>query len=220
MAQDGDTITYTYNGGVGANETRQSEDISNITSITVEYIDGSGGKSDETSGGSGGRVENVVVDVTGYDTLYIWVGGTRWGRYGPGTSFSSGNGGPSSEISFESTDQYDTDDAPVIAGVGGGGGSWGVDYSEAERSGNGGSRGGSGNDFAEGSPPPLGGDGGPIDGYPTDGEGFVDDRPIITDSGNTIKGGGSGSDTEGEIKISYTSLSSPDPPSNLTAGVQ
>lgn len=123
MAQDGDTITYTFSDGSVV-----SEDISDIDEITVDYLDGAGGDSALYDGGNGGRVENTVVDVSSYDTLYIWVGGidsgSSLGRY-DGSSAADSEGGPSTEIAFVNTDNSDSADEPFIVAAGGGGGGGG-----------------------------------------------------------------------------------------------
>ncbi len=219
MAQVGDTITYTYNGGDDADALRQSEDISDVGQITIEYIDAAGGAG---SNGStyGGRVENVVVDVSDEDTLYIWVSTQFEGRYAGGTSSFSSVGGGSAELAFIQTDQKDSDDEPFIAGAGGGGGGFSTGfYGEA---GSGGARGGaSGSSNGVGTPPPQGGDGPPEGGSGTAGDGAVENRAEILNAGTTTKGGGSAPNANGEVKITYeTGLSPPDPPSNLTAEVQ
>jgi len=186
MAQDGDTITYTYSDGSSV-----SEDVSSIDEMTVNYCDGTGGASK-----SGGRVESAVVDVSGVDTIYIWVAGdngftTRNGRYNgdySGTFPAQDWGGGSTEISIENTNGSDGSDLPFLVGAGGGGGS--IEGYAGERNGS-----------ANGTPPPQGGNPGEA------GDGAVDDqnRGYIIDSGTSIKGGGSGADTSGEIRITYTS---------------
>lgn len=131
MAQDGDTITYTFSDGSVV-----SEDISDIDEITVDYLDGAGGGYGVADGGAGGRVENTVVDVSNYDTLYLWVGGSGGneggsggsGRYnGEGTS-GAGAGGASTEIAFVNTDASDSSDEPFIVAAGGGGGGGGNEF--------------------------------------------------------------------------------------------
>ncbi len=75
---------------------------------------------------------------------------------------------------------------------------------------------------SEGIAPSVGGDEG-SSSVGGDGQAAVGDGtsvPIL-DSGETIKGGGSPADTAGEVKLSFNAgLSPPDPPNNLTAGVQ
>jgi len=211
MAQDGDTITYTFSDG-----TVVSEDVSNVDTAVVDYCDGSGANV-ESSSGSGGRVENAEIDVSGQNTLYLWVGGVdssiSKGRYKGGEVTNTG--GPSTEISFSNTDSSDSADEPFLIGAGGGGGA-GTGLGK----GSGGARGGAGDEDAEGTAPPLGGDGKVDSG--TDGEGAIDDQNRgLVSGGTTITGGGSVPDSNGEIQVSYKqSLSPPDPPSNLTAEQQ
>ncbi len=213
MAQDGDTITYTYQG----NGTSVSEDVSNVNEVVVEYCDGAGGESVATSGGAGGRVENATIDVSNQSTIYIWVA-SRISRYYGGVSQTYGtSGGGSSEISLSDTDAEDSSDEPFLVAAGGGAGGEG----EYDTQGSAGARGGSGVNDGFGVAPPAGGNanGG-------DGDGAIDDQNRgLVSGGTTIKGGGSSSNTadvaDGEIKLSFKStLSPPDPPSNLTAEVQ
>ena len=220
MAQPGDTITYTFS------EERESEDISEVDEITIDYIDGAGGETLDGTGGAGGRVENVVAGVSDYDTLYIWVGetgdGSSYGRYIGGTSgLDDGDGAGSSEVSVLGTDQEDSDTEPFIAAAGGGGGAaGGADFLAS--GGCGGARGGEGDVDAEGNAPPQGGDGGADaedPGFPGDGavSGHSSDVPII-DAGATTEGGGAPTDTDGEIRIAYKEgQDPPEPPENLTA---
>jgi len=212
MAQPGDTITYTFTQSEGFEQpvAEQTEDISSIGEIKVEHIDGSAG---EENGGRGGRVENVVADVSNHNTLYIWVAGSdsfafNAGRYNGGSGTNSGgDGGGSTEISVVNTDQTDNGTAPFIAAAGGGGASY-FEVSGRPNQGGGGARNGADvfGDNAPGADPPLGGDGGG-DSNPqgTDGFGAVSGHgssvPII-DSGTTIRGGGS-STVGGEVKITY-----------------
>lgn len=197
MAQQGDTITYTFAGS------REQEDVSNIDEVKIEYIDGAGGKSyNGFDGGFGGRVENVVADVSDFDTLYIWVSSVRWGRYDGAGEGGAGNGAGTSELSVVATDADDSDTEPFIAAVGGGGGG-----SDGGISGGAGARGV--DEFTpEGIEPPKGGEGGMAsDGGSGEGaiSGHKSDVPII-DSGSTIVGGGNGSDVDGEIQITYKSV--------------
>jgi len=230
MAQDGDTITYT------PADSPASEDITGINKMTIDYIDGAGGESRDSSvsGGSGGRVEGVVADVSNYDNLYLWVSSFNRGRYpvfdnapsrvpslvGWDYGYSSGT----AEVSVSNTDHNDSDTEPFIAAAGGGGG---AGASSDLGSGIDGARGGDTN--ASGQAPPLGGAGGAELSDGGDGEGAVSGHgsavPIL-DSGTTITGGGAGDNTDGEIQISYGTSSGgggtspPDPPSNLTTEVQ
>lgn len=230
MAQKGDTITYTYADGSSV-----SEDISSIDEITVNYVDGASGTGDVTAGAAGGRAENVVIDVSAENTLYIWVGANSEadnGRYQPGTSPSGSRAGGSTEISFDSNppnnETPSDSDLPFLVGAGGGGTGWttagGGFFPETNGSG-GGARGGvgfgpDGND-ASSVAPPAGGDGAPDNSTPAEaGDGAVDNRSIIIDSGTTTKGGGSSPTANGEVKISYGGTEPPDPPSNLSAEVQ
>ncbi len=227
MAQVGDTITYTFSDG-----TSVTEDVSNVDEVVVEYCDAPGGETFNTSGGSGGRVENATIDVSGQNSLYIWVGGvadqssTSYGRY-PGDSVGV-NG--TSEISFSNTSQADSDDEPFLVGAGAGGdggeGSNGDGGSGGERGGNPGQGDGLGisGTGGLGTPPPAGGDGADANTSQVggDGDGAIDDQNRgLVSGGTTIKGGGSPADADGEVKLSFQSfLSPPDPPSNLTAEVQ
>lgn len=231
--ESGTTTTYTYSDG-----TSVEENISTISEITIDYIDGAGGESNDSSvtGGDGGRVESVVADVSEYSNLYIWVG-RDVGRYYNGTPPSSvppisdvwspGVSGASSEVSVSNTNYTDSATEPFIAAAGGAGGAGGS-------SGNGSGADGARQDGGElGQSPPLGGAGGAENSDGGDGEGAVSGHgsevPIL-DSGTTITGGGTagntnGGVTAGEIQITYGSsgggsLSPPDPPSNLNTEVQ
>jgi len=218
MAQVGDTITYTYSDGSSV-----AEDVSNVDEVVVEYCDGAGGETSDnsTAGGSGGRTEGVVADVSSQSTIYIWVASSQQeGRYDGeagsvdfDTFLRSGDGGGSTEISVLNTDQSDSADEPfIVASGGGGGGSVDVQGGSGARE----------SGLAEGIAPPLGGS--TVGSSPGgDGEATVGDGtgvPIV-DSGTTIKGGGSSADADGEVKLSFQSgLEPPDPPSNLTAEQQ
>lgn len=207
MAEGGDTITYTYTDG-----TSVAEDVSGLAKATVEYLDAPGGQENPTAGsasaGSGGRVENAIIDVSNHSTLYIWVGNAPNGRYSGGTS--SAYGGGSTEISFSNTGEGDSNDEPFLVGAGGGGGAESIDpfFPRPGDGAGGGGRGGSGISNASGNSPPLGGDGdfdengANVSG--TDGDGAIDDqnRGLVT-GGTTTKGGGSAAETAGEIQITF-----------------
>jgi hypothetical protein len=232
MAQVGDTITYTHDGDTDGNDDLkpEQEDVSTVDEVVVDYCDGAGGKPSDggTAGGSGGRVEGVVADVSSYDTIYIWVAGFNIdGRYDGGvgtTNFDtlnvSGSSGGSTEVSVLNTNQADSSDEPFIAAAGGGGGG-----AEGSEPGGGGARDAAGAQEGEGVAPPLGGVA-TANSPGGDGEGAVDDGTSvpITDNGTTIKGGGAGNQTNAEVQLSFQSsgggLSPPDPPSNLTAEQQ
>lgn len=229
MAQAGDTITYTYDNDTD-DDTRlipESEDISSVDTATVDYCYSAGGISNISDGGSGGAVENVEIDVSSHDTLYIFVSSGSRGRYRGRSSFGSGG---STEVTFSDTNATDSSDEPFLVGAGGGGSGYEEIFnpfagtiSGSEGGGRGGSGVGGGGD-GEGTPPPLGGDGAPDDSTSAgDGDGAVDDesRGYITDGGTTIKGGGSPPNGDGEVQITYSS--GPEPPtapSNLTATLQ
>jgi hypothetical protein len=202
MAQDGDTITYTVDGS----KTRYEEDISNIGEIVVEYCDGAGGNDAISNGGVGGRVENVVVDVSSHNTIYLWVADGTWGRY---TAGSLSKGGGSTEISFFDTGYNESSDEPFLVGSGGGGGPWADSFAgEGSETGTRNS-----NLSAGGTPPPLGGEGAPDSSSSGgDGDGAVDDenRGYIIESGTAIKGGGN-SAQQGEIKITFKAGAPPAP---------
>jgi hypothetical protein len=213
MAQAGDTITYTYNDNTdeNGNLVPQTEDITGIDKITIDYLDGAGGGQ---TGGAGGRVENASFDVSAFNTLYIWVGSVTVGRYD--STSGSQNGGGSTEVSISNTGPADSADEPFLAAAGGGGGGSGSGPF-GDIPGGGGARegvGSSSTDRSEGIAPPLGGAGG--SGSGGDGQAAIDDenRGYTIDSGTAIEGGGSGENTDGEIQITYKSLS-PDAPSNV-----
>jgi len=198
VADDGETVTYTYTDG-----TSDLESTSQVQEMIIEYIDGAGGESTtDASGGSGARVENVVVDISNESLVYLWVsGGTTEGRYegGPGNAFS-GYGAGSAEVSFSSDAQGDTPNADVLAGAGGGGGA---------DDGDGGAREGSPGAFGQGDP--FGGDGGGFGFSGQDGFAYVDTlRNVVIEDGNQIDGGGSGPETDGEIRITYSSQTNAD----------
>jgi len=230
---DGETVTYTYTDGSSV-----EQNITGINEITIDYIDGAGGESRDSSvsGGNGGRVENVVADVSNYDNLYIWVSSLNAGRYPiydpppsrvpPLGGWDYGYGSGTAEVSVSNTDYIDSDTEPFIAAAGGGGGAGG---SSGLGGGDNGAR-QQGVDYEFGQAPPLGGTGGAEESDGGDGEGAVSGHgsavPIV-DSGTTITGGGAGDNTDGEIQISYATSSGsgggtspPDPPSNLTTEVQ
>lgn len=213
MAQDGDTITYTFDENLDSDDDLipKTEDISSIDEIEIVYIDGESGNS-PSSEGSGGRVDNVIADVSGFDTLYIWVAGEGYGRYGRGST----GGGGSTEVSLLDTNNSDSDTEPFIAGAGGGGALIGTFPGEPRDAGARGGDGVDGGSDGEGEAPPAGGDGS------GDGDGAVDGHSgteaTIIDSGTTTEGGGSTDGEDGEVQISYgTSLDPPEPPQNLTA---
>jgi hypothetical protein len=230
MAQEGDTITYTFSDG-----TSVSEDVSSVDEVVVDYLYSAGGG---TSGdpptqpaGSGGAVTNVVVDVSNLSTIYIWVSGGQYqevGRYTGGSN--TNNGGGSAEISAVNTNYQNSVSEPFIVAGGGGGGAVNLADSPfgADDYGGGGARGGKNPEGqigdADGDVPPVGGDAASTTTPAEDGDGAVSGHgssvPIV-DSGTTTKGGGSAPDNNGEIKLSFqSSLSPPDPPSNLSANVQ
>jgi hypothetical protein len=190
MAQDGDTITYTYSDG-----TSVAEDVSAVNEMTIEYIEGVGANN------SGGLVESVVVDVSGYDTIYIWVGGgdTGKGRYNGGRIPLGQSGGGSTEVSFVNTDSNDSSDEPFIAGAGGSMATNFLGYN------GGGGRGGDADTDGTGVAPPQGGD------TSNSADGAVADISEIIDTGSTTANGGSSGD--GEVQISYTATSGGSPPS-------
>lgn len=224
MAQNGDTITYTYDGDTDGNNlylTPEQEDISSVTKMTIDYMDGAGGaetQAGEPNGGNGGRVENVEVDISNYDTVYIWVGSQLYGRYEGGST----NAGGSTEIWFSDTNQADSSDEPFVVGAGGGG-SAGSEFTDFNGDtsyfgGSGGARdatfgSGTTNDGSEGQgvAPPLGGEGGDSsDSFKQqggDGSGAVNTSiSEVTASGSTIKGGGSSSGEDAEVQITYKTI--------------
>lgn len=104
-----------------------------VTSIQVDMAGGSGGNSNTSQGGLGGRVQ-ATLPVTPGQTLYIYVGGqgqyasSGWsnGGYNGGAqgysnspSYGSGGGGGSSDIRFGSTS---ASNRRIVAGGGGGAG--------------------------------------------------------------------------------------------------
>lgn len=222
MAQDGDTITYTYDSDLDDNIDLipEQEDVSSVDQATVEYCDGAGGSSgDTTVAGTGGRVENATIDLSNKDTLYIFVAGLRFGRY-DGLADAGISGGGSTEITFSDTNQTDSSDEPFLVASAGGGSGWDSGgFNDANS--NGGARGGDGfggGGAGEGVAPPVGGDGA-ADSNDTgsDGDGAIDDQNRgLVSGGTTITGGGSGPDTNAEVRISY-GVSAPDAPTNLTA---
>jgi hypothetical protein len=159
-------------------------------------------------------VENAEINLSGYDTLYLWVG--EWqtnGRYETSNDLGVDNrAGGSTEVSFDSRDGSDGEsDLPFLVGAGGAAYDDTVNYGAAR---GGSTRYGSGN----GTPPPQGGGSGDIDGF-----GAIDDQNRgLVSGGTTIEGGGASTNQEnGEIKITYEyKLKPPEPPSNLSAGVQ
>jgi hypothetical protein len=226
MAQDGDTITYTFSDG-----TSVAEDVSNVDEVVVDYLYAAGGqKSGVEPPSSGGAVSNTVIDVSNISTIYIWVSGgseQNQGRYNGGSDNQNGAG--STEISSVNTDGNDSPTEPFIVAAGGGGGAFSGDGflpSPSLLHSGGGARGGEGSsgNSGAGDAPPVGGDGANTGSTATPGDGAVSGHGStvpITDSGSTTAGGGSAPGNDGEIKLSFKStLSPPDPPSNLTAEVQ
>jgi hypothetical protein len=219
MAQAGDTITFTYNGQLQPDNIRQKEDISTVNSMTVDFCDGNGPQS--SSGGAGGRVEDATVDVSGQNTLYIWVAGDGVGRYTGGANGVGDRAGGSTELSFIKTDEDDSPDEPFLVAAGGGGTSFASGFISGS---GGGARGGVGKgsdgDDGNGTAPPAGGDGATSGGTAEDGEGGIDDQNRgLVSGGTTIKGGGSGPGTAGEVKITFGS-SKPSAPSGLSVTIQ
>jgi hypothetical protein len=226
MAQDGDTITYTFSGGSSV-----AEDVSNVDKATVKFCDGGGGESSASgTGGAGGRVENSTIDVSNQNTLYIWVGGPSGGRYYYNTAPTSVRGSGSTEISFSSAGgggggNPPDPDEPFLVGAGGGGSSAFEPQSGFISEGNDGLRSGD-EDAGNGDPqvpPPQGGAAGtPFSPDGEDGEGAIDDQNRgLVSGGTTITGGGSGADTDGEVQISFSA--GPQPPSaptNLSVTLQ
>jgi len=214
MAQGGDTITYTYSDGSVI-----SEDVSSVDEAVVDYLDGSGADGQYDSNASGGRAENVTIDVSSVSSLYLWVGGTTGeGRYSGGSYASRGNefAGGSTEISFSNTDESDSSDEPVLVGAGGAG----TGASSGGSGGGGGARGGIGGgstllgaDGADGAgtPPPQGGDGYSADPQEdeTGGDGYINSNATEVTGGTTTLGGGSPAGTAGEIQITYRTSTLP-----------
>lgn len=222
MAQAGDTITFGFTNGSAV-----KEDISNVNTAEVVFCDGPGGTFNEdgfkSSAGSGGRVENATIDLSGRDNLFIFVGGANGqGRYGNPNSGNPGKGGGTTEISFKKTDQSDSDDEPFLVAAGGGGGHGGGGAKSGFNGSDGGSRegtAGGGGVGGAGIAPPLGGTGNGSSA-PTDGRGAIDDknRGLVT-GGTTVIAGGAGSDEDGSVKISFSDPagpSTPAAPSNLS----
>jgi len=121
MAQDGDTITYTFSGS------KETEDISNIDEIVIDRMDGADGGDDAYDGGSGGLIQNATADVSDYDVLEIWVGeagevdsSRTFGRSQGGVGgLGGGQGGGSTELVARNTD---TGETKFIAAADAGGG--------------------------------------------------------------------------------------------------
>lgn len=208
MVQEGDTVTYNYDGS----DTPYEVDVSNISGMTITTINGAGGGGATYPGGDGGYAESIPVDLDGISTVKIWVaeGGVQqdnnappgWGRYdGGGGGNGLGSGAGSTEITIDGT---------LVAGAGGGGAYYG----------GGGARGGSpaslGNS-AEGSGDPVGGDSTTSGGKP--GEGYVNTNLRRVYGGTTQKGGGNagGGDygDDADVTIKY-SIPTPSAPTNLT----
>lgn len=211
MATDGDTIVYSATSG----DSPTTEDISTIDEITIDYLDGAGGEGSSWQGGSGGSVQDVTVEVSAYDTLYLWIpvgadSDPKSGRYygETGVSFS---GAASAEIALVNTDRTDSSDEQFLAAAGGGGGA-----GSSSISGHDGARGGS----AEGTAPPQGGSGGAAGEAGGDGEGAIDNlsRSIVS-GGTTTTGGGAAEDTGGGAQVSFTNKA-PAAPSNLSAALK
>mgnify|MGYP002761563619 CR=1 FL=1 len=207
MAQAGDTIIYTAPSSIETDEP-YIEDISGIDQIIIDYLYGTGGESSpEFSGGAGGSVENAIFDVSNVSTIHIWpprAGIAPTGRYTAENSptIDVGEGGGSTEVYIDDgTDGF-------IAGAGGGGGGAKSGFFGAP--GTDGARGGD----AEGIPPPEGGRGQSASSG-TDGYGAIGSQVPVVDSGTTKRGGGSSSDTNAEIQITYESLA-PDAPTNAS----
>ena len=219
MAEEGDTITYTYSDG-----TVVSEDVSNVGEVAVDYCDGAGGSSADSSGGAGGRVENATIDVSNESTLYIWVaasndGGDGNGRYRGGQISGGAFNAATTEISLFNTDASDSSDEPFLVGAGGGGSGYDSEAFLDDNAG-GGARGGTGLDDAEGVAPPAGGDAAPDEStVGEDGDGAIDDQDRgLVSGGTTTKGGGSPADTDAEIQLTFQAgQDPPEPPENLTA---
>lgn len=204
-------VTYGFTDG---SETQI--DVSNNDLVRIRYIDGAGGATASTAGGSGGRVTSVDVDVTNESSISLWVGKSGndpnggQGRYNGGNGYDeryypSGGGGGSTEVAFA--------DGTTIAGSGGGGGGAMTNSSfyATPNDGGGGARGGTGYNNGGGTAPPAGGNGGDNqNGTPGgDGDGYINTGDSRVSGGTTTLGGGPGADTDGEIKIVYDPVTTP-----------
>jgi hypothetical protein len=216
MAENGDTITFTFSGA------KETEDISSINTIVVDRMDGAdGGDGNDTAGGSGGLIENTQIDVSSFSQLQIFVGGTGdlFGRSdGGNSSIAAGRGGGSTEI-------YTDSNTTFLAAADGGGGGEG-----ARDGGGGGARGGVGGSRvrfgtagkdAEGTG--FGGDGADARSDNPGGEGGQElNSTHIIQPGTQTKGGSKAG--AGEIQVSFFAdngaTSAPAAPTNLTVQVQ
>lgn len=235
MAQDGDTITYTFSGS------KVTEDISNIEEITIDRMDGADSElSSGANGGSGGLIEGAIADVSSYNTLEIWVGQTHeaqpnshlggFGRINGGDgqrtfNGQSGAGGGSTELWVDSESTF-----IAAADAGGGGGYFddgGFFSSSTSNGGGGGARGGTGgsgsggdanDDGNDAGGTGFGGDGGNATSSGGENGGDGGQELGIASGGTTTKGGST--DGDGEITLSFTGSTAPAAPSNLQLSLQ
>ncbi len=153
-------------------------DVSEIDIIKVKMWGAGGGGGWHGSGGSGGYIE-VILDVSEFDELEIWVGGAGeyaggspgpggWGRYegGDGADWAGGGGG-STEI-WADYDHETNDGTFLVAADAGGGGAEYANGFTNSLGGGGGARGGEGGDGDQDSGEDAGGEGFGGDG----GDGF------------------------------------------------
>lgn len=193
MASDGDTITYTTVG-------EQSEDVSSVDTATVTYVRGAGGGGN--NGSFGGLVENVTIDVSSLNVLYIYVASQPDGRFsGEGSSF--GDGGGSTEV--YTAEQQGTEQ--TLCGAGGGYGATdgfrGVTYG-----------GDGGRVRSDNVGEPYGGRGGD---FSVSAEAYINNSSSLVSGGSTSRSAGNGTGVNGEVEISYSSSvgSPPAAPTNL-----
>ena len=206
------TVNYTYDdsGDVQINESTAgsdgyqvdlNNDFSNeVEEIKIVEMHGADGGDGDEFGGSGGLIDNASTDLSGYNTLEIWLGempsdgSGGWGRNSGGFGAgSSGGGGGSTEVWLDGESEF-----VAAADAGGGGGS---QYTSGA---GGGARGGSGfSGGAEGTG--FGGDGGSGDENPTPGSDGGQELGLASlDADGNAQDGGS-SDGHGWILIEYYS---------------
>lgn len=213
-----ETVNYTYDdsGDVQVNETTAGSDgykvdLNNDFSEPVEEIEivemhGADGTDDQDlQPGSGGLIQNAVVNASSLNSIEIWAGETStteyggWGRSKGGRGESHGGGG-STEIWANSNTNF-----VAAADAGGGAASVGAVLCPGgggARGGAGGVNGGCGNDGSPGEGSGEGGRGGGNDqGYDGKPGGQEINNSLIENSGDMTAGGSS--EGHGWILLEY-----------------
>jgi len=211
--------TYNYTGS------KETVNLTGVDELTVEemYAGSAGNRFGGGNAWAGGYVGGYTFDVSGTDTLGIWVGEHGGSTEGDGAGgWGKNNGGDGGVDGFEfyygaggggSTELWIDGGATMLAAADGGGGDCitfdSTNGLDQDGGGGGGGRGGLGgdgryNDGEDGQGTGYGGDGGGEGLEDTDQNGFgevggqeVNSGLVIT-SGTTTTGGGAGGTTNGD----------------------